>query len=178
MRNVARIRPILSRSDAETLVHAFITSRIDYCNVLFSGLPSTVTNGLRLVQNAAARLLTRKRKFDHITPTLIALHWLPIPARADFKVLLLTYKALNGLAPIYMSSLIERYIPTRPLRSQSAGLLKVTEFNKITIGGRAFTHRAPHLWNALPQAVRDANTLAIFKSRLKTHLFSLHYDLP
>ena len=178
LRNVAKIRPILSRPDAETLVHAFITSRIDYCNALFSGLPSTVTNGLRLVQNAAARLLTRKRKFDHITPTLIALHWLPIPARADFKVLLLTYKALNGLAPTYMSSLIERYTPPRPLRSQNAGLLKVTVPNKVTVGGRAFTHRAPYLWNALPQAVRDANTLATFKSRLKTHLFSLHYYSP
>ena len=107
--------------------------------------------------------------------TLIALHWLPIPARADFKVLLLTYKALNGLAPIYMSSLIERYTPPRPLRSQNAGLLKVTVPNKVIVGGRAFTHRAPYLWNALPQAVRDANTLATFKSRLKTHLFSLHY---
>ena len=94
LRNLARIRPLLTLSDAETLVHAFITSRIDYCNALFSGLPATTTNGLRLVQNAAAKVLTRKRKFDHITPTLIALHWLPIQARADFKVLLLTFKAL------------------------------------------------------------------------------------
>ena len=179
LRNVARIRPILSMPDAETLVHAFITSRIDYCNALFSGLPSTATNGLRLVQNAAARVLTRKRKFDHITPTLIALHWLPIPARADFKILLLAYKALNGLAPTYMSSLIKPYIPTRTLRSQSAGLIVTTEttdFSKITIGGRAFTHRAPFLWNALPPAVRHADTLAIFKTKLKTHLFSLYYS--
>ena len=175
---MARIRPILTRPDSETLVHAFITSRIDYCNALFSGLPSTATNGLRLVQNAAARVLTRKRKFDHITPTLMELHWLPIPARADFKVLHLTYKALNGLAPTYMSRLVERYTPVRALRSQNAGLIRassITHFNKITIGGRAFTHRAPYLWNALPLAIRNANTLDIFKSILKTHLFSMHY---
>ena len=178
LRNLARIRPILTLPDAETLVHAFITSRIDYCNALFSGLPSTTTNGLRLVQNAAARVLTRKRKFDHITPTLISLHWLPIQARADFKVLLLTFKALNGLAPAYLSSLIKPYIPPRPLRSQDAGKLSVTHHNKITVGGRAFTHRAPLLWNSLPQAVRDSNSLDIFKANLKTHLFSLHYGSP
>ena len=159
------------------MVHAFITSRIDYCNALFSGLPATATNGLRLVQNAAAKVLTRKRKYDHITPTLIDLHWLPIQARADFKVLLLTFKTLNGLAPAYMSDLINTYTPGRPLRSQDAGLLTVTNYNKVTVGGRAFTHRAPHLWNALPQAVRDADSLDIFKSKLKTYLFRLHYNL-
>ena len=175
LRNIAKIRQILSTPDAETLVHAFITSRIDYCNALFSGLPSTATNGLRLVQNAAARILTRQKKFDHITPTLIALHWLPIQARADFKTLLLTYKTLNGLAPSYLSSLISKYIPSRPLRSQNSGKLTVTTYNKRSVGGRAFTHRAPFLWNALPQGVRDSNSIDIFKSRLKTHLFTLHY---
>ena len=175
LRNLARIRPILSLPDAETLVHAFITSRIDYCNSLFSGLPLTTTNGLKIVQNAAARVLTRTRKFDHITPILKSLHWLPIQARADFKVLLLTYKALNGLAPSYITSMIQPYIPGRSLRSQDAGYLTVTSFKKKTVGGRAFSHRAPRLWNALPLTIRRAASLSTFKSKLKTHLFTLHY---
>nr|XP_049600686.1 radical S-adenosyl methionine domain-containing protein 1, mitochondrial isoform X1 [Syngnathus scovelli] len=91
LRNVAKIRPILSTGDAETIIHAFITSRLDYCNALFSDLPKSSIKSLQLVQNAAARLLSRTRKFDHITPILANLHWFPVHLRCDFKVLLLTF---------------------------------------------------------------------------------------
>ena len=74
--------------------------------------------------NIAARILTRKKK-DHITPVLASLHWLPVKARADFKVLLLTYNALHGLAPTHLSDLVLPYIPTCTLRSQDSGLLTV-----------------------------------------------------
>ncbi len=104
-------RPILSLCDSETIIHAFVSSVLDYCNVLFSGLPSCVTRSLQLVQNSAARILTKMRKFNHITPILASLYWLPVQARADFKVLLLTYKALHGFAPPYLSRLITPYTP-------------------------------------------------------------------
>jgi hypothetical protein len=70
LRNIAKIRTMLSAADAETLIHAFISSRLDYCNSLFSGLPNSTTKSLQLVQKAAARLLTRTRRFDHITAIL------------------------------------------------------------------------------------------------------------
>ena len=107
----------------------------------------------------------------HITPVLASLHWLPVKARADFKVLLLTYNALHGLAPTYLSDLVLPYIP-----SQDAGLLIVPRISKQTAGGRAFSYRAPFLWNGLPTHVRDANSVSTFKSLLKTHLFSGSYD--
>ena len=126
--------------------------------------------------NTAARILTRTPKNYHITPVLASLHWLPVKARADFKVLLLTYKALHGLAPTYLSDLVLPYIPTRTLRSQDAGLLIVPRISKQTAGGRAFSYRAPFLWNGLPTHVRDADLVSTFKSLLKTHLFSGSYD--
>ena len=175
LRNIAKIRPMLSTADAETLIHAFISSRLDYCNALFSGLPSSTTKSLQLVQNAAARLLTRTRKFDHITPILTSLHWLPINARSDFKVLLLTYKTLHGSAPSYLKDLIIPYCPSRPLRSSGVGLLSIPKVNKKSAGNRAFSYRAPFLWNSLPPAIREANSPDIFKARLKTHLFSLAF---
>ena len=178
LRNIAKIRPLLNMSDAETLIHAFVSSRLDYCNVLFSGLPKCSTKNLQLVQNAAARILTRTRKFDHITPILTSLHWLPIQARSDFKVLLLTYKSLHGLAPPYLSDLLIPYVPSRALRSQDAGYLIVPRIKKKSAGSRAFSYRAPYLWNRLPLTIREANSTEIFKSRLKTYLFSLSYDQP
>ncbi len=90
---------MLSVSDAEKLVHAFMTSRLDYCNALLGGCPASSINKLQIVQNAAARVLTRSRKYDYITPILQSLHWLPIKFRISYKILLLAYKALNDLAP-------------------------------------------------------------------------------
>ena len=175
LRNIAKIRPMLTMADAETIIHAFVTSRLDYCNVLYSGLPACSTKSLQLVQNAAARILTRTRKFDHITPVLSSLHWLPIHARADFKVLLLTYKILHGLAPAYLTDLISPYSLPRALRSQGAGLLVVPRVKKKSAGHRAFSYRSPFLWNGLPADIREANSLATFKTKLKTYLFSLCY---
>uniref|UniRef100_A0A8C5DKA4 Reverse transcriptase domain-containing protein n=1 Tax=Gouania willdenowi TaxID=441366 RepID=A0A8C5DKA4_GOUWI len=102
LRNIAKIRSILSQGDAEKLVHAFVTSRLDYCNSLLAGCPSKSLKTLQLVQNAAARVLTKTRRRDHITPVLASLHWLPIKYRIEFKILLLTYEALNGQAPVYL----------------------------------------------------------------------------
>ncbi|KAL0147478.1 hypothetical protein M9458_050590 [Cirrhinus mrigala] len=154
------------------LVHAFMTSRLDYCNALLGGCPASSINKLQIVQNAAARVLTRSRKYDHITPILKSLHWLPIRFRISYKIALLTYKALNGLAPAYLTSLLPRYNPSRSLRSQNSRLLVVPRIAKSTKGGRAFSHLAPKLWNSLPDNVRGSDTLSRFKSRLKTHLFS------
>ena len=167
---------MLSTTDAETLIHAFVSARLDYCNVLFSGLPLCSTKKLQLVQNAAARILSRTRKFDHITPVLLSLHWLPIHVRADFKVLLLTYKSLHGLAPPYLAELVAPYVPTRTLRSRDSGNLIVPRVAIKSAGGRAFSARAPFLWNRLPLSVKEAGSIEVFKSRLKTHLFSLCFD--
>uniref|UniRef100_A0A8C0XVG3 Reverse transcriptase domain-containing protein n=1 Tax=Cyprinus carpio carpio TaxID=630221 RepID=A0A8C0XVG3_CYPCA len=125
--------------------------------------------------SAAARVLTRTRKYDHISPVLSTLHWLPIKHRIDFKILLITYKALNGLAPQYLNELLLHYSPPRPLRSQNSGNLIIPRISKSTAGGRSFSYLAPKLWNNLPNIVREADTLLQFKSRLKTHLFNLAY---
>ncbi len=117
-----KLRNMLSVSDAEKLVHAFMTSRLDYCNALLGGCPASSINKLQIVQNAAARVLTRSRKYDHITPILQSLHWLPIKFRISYKILLLAYKALNDLAPAYLTNLLSRYNPTRSLRSQNSEL--------------------------------------------------------
>uniref|UniRef100_A0AAQ5ZSU8 Reverse transcriptase domain-containing protein n=1 Tax=Amphiprion ocellaris TaxID=80972 RepID=A0AAQ5ZSU8_AMPOC len=176
LRNILKIRNILSQSDAEKLVHAFVTSRLDYCNSLLSGCPNSSLKHLQLIQNAAARVLTGVSKRDHISPILVSLHWLPVKSRIEFKILLLTYKALNNQSPSYLKDLIVPYYPSRTLRSQTAGLLVVPRISKSRMGGRAFSYQAPLLWNQLPVWVREADTLSIFKTRLKTFLFDKAYS--
>ncbi len=148
------------------LIHAFMTSRLDYCNALLGGCSARLINKLQMVQNAAARVLTRTRKYDHISPVLSILHWLHIKHRIDFKILLITYKALNGLAPQYLSALLLHYIPPHPLRSQNSGHLIIPKISKSTAGSRSFFYSAPKLWNNLPNTVREADTLCQFQSTL------------
>ena len=176
LRNISKIRHILSQKDAEKLVHAFVTSRLDYCNSLLAGCSNKSLRSLQLIQNAAARVLTKTKKRDHITPALAALHWLPVKSRITFKILLLTYKALIGDAPSYLKELVVPYCPTRELRSLNAGLLVVPRVLKSRMGARAFSYQAPLLWNQLPPSVREADTVTSFKSRLKTFLFDRAYS--
>ncbi len=171
LKNIARIRCFVSSHDLEKLVHAFITSRVDYCNGLLTDLPKKSIRQLQLIQNAAARILTRTRKSEHITPVLRSLHWLPVTFRIDFKVLLLVYKSLNGLGPKYMSDMLTEYKPNRPLRSLGSSQLEIPRVHTKQ-GESAFSYYAARSWNQLPEEIRCAKTLATFKSSLKTHLFS------
>src|SRR4029434_4143761 len=79
--------------------NVLVSSRLDYCNALLTGLPAFVLRPLQMIQNAAARLVSNQPKRAHVTPLLIDLHWLPVAARIKFKSLMLAYRVLTGSAP-------------------------------------------------------------------------------
>ena len=176
LRRIAAIRESLTLPAAEQLILAFISSRLDFCNSLLAGLPQHTLQRLQKVQNAAARLLTRTKTSQHITPILRDLHWLPVNYRIQFKILLLTFKALHGLAPSYIQGKLQ-YRNLRPgLRSSSSShILSVPKTRLATYGDRAFSSFAPRLWKSLPDESRDEKDLSSFKLHLKTHLFNLAF---
>ena len=102
---------------------------------------------LQVLQNTVARVVSLTRKYDHITPVLESLHWLPVKFRIVFKVLLLVYKALNGMAPSYLSDMLCYRSYSRSLRSASQKLLVVHRTNMKTYGDWAFSIAGPKLWN-------------------------------
>ena len=171
LRNISKIRKYLTKETTEILVHAFISSKLDNCNSLLYGLPKHMISSLQSVQNTAARIVTLTRKFDHITPVLIQLHWLPVHFRIHFKVLLLVYKTLNGMAPLYIMELLSYRTCSRSLRSTDQELLAVPKSRLKTYGDRAFSIAAPKLWNELPLYLRRTSSIHLFKKHLKTDLF-------
>ena len=117
LKNISRVRKSLDKQNCETLIHAFVTSRLDCQNAILYGLPDYLLAKLQRVQNAAARLLCWIAKYDHISATLKSLHWLPVKQRIEFKISVLVYKCLNGVAPQYLCKLFQFYSKDRVLRS-------------------------------------------------------------
>ena len=173
--NIGRIRKYLSQESTEQLVHAFITSKLDYCNALLCGLPSNLISKLQRIQNIAARIVTRTSSSAHITPVMYDLHWLPVAQRIKFKVLLMVFKCRNNMAPTYLQDLIRPQQHTRSLRSSNQNLLEIPFTRQNSFAQRAFGVAGPRLWNSLPSDIRDLSSLSLFKSKLKTVLFQDHY---
>ena len=135
-------------------------------------LPHTLLRKLQILQNSAARIVTRRRKYDHITPTLKSLHWLPL--EIIVKMLLSVFHIVHSSAPFYNQALITSHNPSRTLRSSNSGFLKVLP-SKKSWGDRAFAHAGPFLWNLLPTEIRSIQNVELFKSRLKNYLFVQYF---
>ena len=83
-----QLRPVvrsLSADAARTIVQAFVSSGLDYCNSVMYGVADGLMQRLQAVQNAAVRLVTGTRRRDHITPVLRQLHWLPVRQRVNLS---------------------------------------------------------------------------------------------
>ncbi|XP_053104853.1 leucine-rich repeat-containing protein 39 isoform X1 [Hemicordylus capensis] len=176
LRMICQLHLFLELDDLKTVVHLLVTSRLDYCNVLYVGLPLYVVRKLQLVQNAAARLVSGSSRRDHITPVLKELHWLPICFWAKYKVLVITYKALNSLGPGFLRERLLCNEPRRPLRSSGEVRLHLPPARLVATQGRAFSVAAPRLWNTLPSEIRASPSLTSFKKSLKTHFFTQAFN--
>ena len=148
-----------------------MTTNLDYCNAILHGLPKVLLNRLQLVQNRAAFIVTFTEKYEHMTPSLIDLHWLPDEYRIIYKILLLVYKAINGLSPSYISNLLSFCSSSYSLRSCWNKSLQVPRSKLTSYGDRRFSIAGSKLWNSIPASLRNTDSLDSFKKHLKTYLF-------
>ena len=178
IQRIKHIRKYLTKEACEILVMGLVTLHLDYCNSLFYGLPVIGLNKLQHVQNIASKLILQKSKYESNKLCLMELHWLPIHARIEFKVLVYVYNCLDIAAPVYMKKMLKRYSTREGLRSNNMEpLLVISKTKRKTFVDRAFSVCGPQLWNYLPTELRTAPTLETFKSGLKTHLFCLSFNI-
>ena len=160
MRGIGRIRNLPTFDTTAQLIHALITSRLDFCNSILYNLPNKQIERLQRIQNQAARMLKRIPRRNHITPVLRELHWLRIHDRIIFKILLLTHKAVNNTAPEYLCDLIRLNVKSTTIRTRASFdpcLLCVPLISKTCANSffdRSFVYAAPTLWNALDLDIR------------------------
>ena len=107
LRKIKQIKQYIDPESFEKLIHAYVTTKLDFMNALLHGTPDTYLNKLTRIQNAAARVLAGAKRFDHKTPILKRFHWLPIQYRIQYKIILLVFKALHGMAPEYIMGMIK-----------------------------------------------------------------------
>ena len=153
------------------------------CNIHIEFVLSlgTCQRTIQSVWNAAARLVFAVRKHEHVTPLLRDLHWLRCPERINFKLAVLAFRCLHGLAPPYLATELQRVAdiePQRRLRSASTAMLVVPPTRHSTIGDRAFPVAAARAWNRLSLHVQSSPSLPVFRQRLKTELFSRSFPNP
>nr|KAG5712136.1 hypothetical protein BaRGS_014486 [Batillaria attramentaria] len=170
-----KLRPFLSLPAANSIALALVMSRVDYRNSALWGQPAAQISRLQRIQNTAARIVSRVKVTDHITPVLKALHWLPVQQRIDHKAISLAHCCIHDTAPTYLKELIPVYQTARNLRSAGSLRLRLPstdDTSKKRYDARSFKNAAPKLWNSLPETVKEAVSITAFRKRLKTRLFS------
>jgi hypothetical protein len=178
LRQIRSIRRSVSRPVLQTLVASLVLSRLDYGNATLAGLPRNLLDRLQSVLNAAARVIFSARRYDHVTPLLQELHWLRMPQRIEYKLAVLVYRCLHGLAPSYLAEGLLRVADVhsrRHLRSASTSAL-IVPTTRLTVGDRAFFVAAARTWNGLPPDVTLAPSLSSFRRQLKTVLYNRSYS--
>jgi hypothetical protein len=179
LRQIRSVRRFLSPQALLTLIRALVVSKVDYCNAVLVGISGHLQNRLQSVFNAAARLVFSARTSDHVTPLLRELHWLRIPERIQFRLCVLAYRCLNGMAPSYLADslhLVADVDGRRHLRSAGTSTLVIQSTRRSTLGDRAFPVAVSRAWNSLPPSIRAATSLTTFRRELKAHLFQSSFD--
>ena len=180
MRQLRPARRSLDANSLATLVHAFVISRVDYCNSLLAAVPKYTTDKLQHVLVAAARVITSTRKYDRGLSRLLheELHWLDVPERILFKLCVFIHQCLNNNVLRYLMDTCSSVatVPDRQcLRSAGRNYPVVPRHWLATYGRRTFVIAGPSAWNDLPDELRDISlSRTVFRSRLKTYFFSYY----
>ena len=165
------IKHLLDQSTLFIVINSLVFTKLFYCSSVWSGTSKANIAKLQLVQNFAARLLSGKKKFDHITPTLKHLKLLPVYDLLYIRDAVQMYKCMNGLAPSYLSELFCKRSSVHSYNTRNSDHLQIP-LCRTALAQKSFSYRGACTWNSLPDEVRNCKSVSSFKRKLKLNLMS------
>ena len=168
---INRVKHLFDARTLERVINALVFSKLYYCSPVWSNTSKKNISKLQKVQNFACRIITGKRKFDHITPVLRELRWLPVTSFLKYTLGVLAFKCVKGLAPSYLCHRFKTRACVHDRNTRYKNNLNTPAY-KSASGQRTFLYRAMSFWNSLPCEIRECDNLPIFKRHLKEFLSS------
>ncbi|CAB3998563.1 Hypothetical predicted protein [Paramuricea clavata] len=171
---INRVKKCFDKEALTLIVSALVMNKMFYCSTVWSNTSSTNIKKLQLVQNFACRIITNIGKFDHISPGLRELNWLPVKEQLLLREAIMMYKCVNELAPHYLSDLFTKRSDIHQRDTRSHDSLQIPLY-KTSAGQRSFHYRGVTLWNDLDIKHKKLDSLKTFKNELKRSMLEQIY---
>ena len=168
---INRVKHLFDVKTLERVINALVLSKLYYCSPVWSNTSKENISKLQKVQNFAGRIITGKRKFDHITPVLRELRLLPVISFLKYMIGVLAFKCVKGLAPSYLCNTFKIRACVHDRNTRYKNNLNIPAY-KSASGQRTFLYRATSFWNSLPREITESDSLPTFKRHLKEFLHS------
>ena len=168
---IYQVKDCFNKDTLKLIIESLVLSKLFYCSTVWANTSESNIKKLQLVQNFAARIITGARKYDHITPHLQELGWLPVKDHLRYRDLLIMFKCLNDMAPGYLSTKFSTRSSVHGRETRNMNDLEVPIF-KTNSGQRTFRFRAAKLWNGLDCRLKDISSFITFKKQLKQNMLS------
>ncbi|CAB4026746.1 Hypothetical predicted protein [Paramuricea clavata] len=172
---INRVKDSFDKETLKLIISSLVISKLFYCSSTWSNTSSTNISKLQAVQNLACRIITNTRKFDHITPALRQISWLPVKEQLILRDSIMTYKCMNSLVPQYLSEKFSKRSSIHSRLTRNQDTLQIP-FNRTATGQRSFHYRAVNLWNGLDENIKEARSLRHFKKLMKNNLLDHYFN--
>ena len=166
---INRVKHCFDKHTLIVIINALVFSKVFYCSTVWSNTSEANLSKIQAVQNYACRIVSGARKYDHVTPILKQLNWLPVRQHLYYRDAILAFKCMTGSAPDYLSEQFIRRGDVSTRITRNSQMLNIPLF-KTAAGQRIFYYRTVSLWNSLPPELKTAECIAKFKRLLRHRL--------
>ena len=167
---ISRAKHVFKEALRITIINALVFSKLYYCSSVWSNTTDTNIRKLQSVQNFAARILSNTKKYDHVTPVLKRLRWLPVKNNLYFRDAVMAFKCTTGMAPEYLGNKFTPRGNVSRRATRSSQQLNIPTFKTKTSGQRSFSYRIVNIRNNLPSEIKLSQYLNSFKCNLRKYL--------
>lgn len=168
---INRVRKCFPSDTLQLIISALVLSKLFYCSTVWSNTSANNIRKLQALQNFACRIITDTKKYEHITPALKQLGWLPVKEELLYRESVMTYKCVNGMAPQYLCNKLINRSHVHDRNTRNRALLQIP-LHRTTSGQRSFRYRAVTIWNNLESSLKQVISIHSFKKNMKKQMFN------